>query len=61
MQKLVCTKESALDTNYKEPFTDILQDPLQPLGENLSTSDYLSLETCPVKYDAYEKVLLSFL
>jgi hypothetical protein len=30
----------------------------QPLGENLSSDDYESLEKCPSKYSLYQKVLV---
>ena len=49
-----CAPPTALE-QFEEPYFDVLQVPLQPLGDNLESATYEVFEKDPVKYRRYEE------
>lgn len=47
--------------NYAQGFEDFLQNPLQPLMDNLESTTYEVFEKDPVKYTEYENAIASAL
>ena len=45
------------EERYTKSYQDFLQDPLQPLTENLESVTYEVFEKDPVKYDSYERAI----
>lgn len=43
--------------SFADGYHDYLQAPLQPLMDNLQSSTYAVFESCPAKYDLYEKAI----
>ena len=43
---------------FESPYYDYLQQPLQPLGDNLESRVYETFEKDPVKYAKYQKAIL---
>jgi len=46
---------------FSEPYNDYLQQPLQPLKDNLESNTYATFEKDPVKYVNYEEAVLACL